>query len=232
MLFHQWTEGYEARWNAIHQFLHVYGGVSQLQLRDPETLESALLFENLRGSLRHWAQLLDALSQAKEFRRVIRDNWSFEPVPEFEDTAFSILVSGEDDLHWSVRWDQARADEPTVTTYYSDELEGGGWVRGGNVGSLPEWALSYFLNYLNHPPVARVSNRRLTPSNSLDAVRDAFPIVVELETSVLMEDEQVLVYAQSMVHAGSGESAYVDLKLVAQDEAMMDQLDERVRALI
>ncbi|MEM9073969.1 MAG: hypothetical protein AAGE52_36085 [Myxococcota bacterium] len=221
MIFDSWTDEYEARWACLRAFLKKYYGVAPA-LPSQQELEADLGI-SLRGSVLAWVQLLEGLAREGRWRDVFRDNRSFDPVPDID--ALSILVSGEDDVHWGVLWEHTLSmDDPPVHFYNYDYFgeHDTSFVEGGLVPTLTEWALDYWFTYLSdHKGSSKVSeyrNNKIQPGAS-----SAFPVVFSVAHATVLEDEGMLAYIGPMTTQGTPV-----VKLAADDEESMKTLRERI----
>lgn len=113
-----WPDDWAARWRLLRELVEQWSGVrtGDIGRSCPRiaAIERAIR-RPLPPSVREWVVFVDDIHRANGWWHVFRDSLSLEPMPRHR--AFSLMVQGEDDRHWAVRYEELAHPDPPVDSY-------------------------------------------------------------------------------------------------------------------
>ena len=113
-----WPDDWRERWRLLREMTEQWFGVVTGDVgRTCERVDDieATVGRELPPSVREWVVFLDDILQAGAWQYIFRDAVSLAPMPEH--AAFSLMIQGEADRHWAVRYDHFHRPDPPVETY-------------------------------------------------------------------------------------------------------------------
>lgn len=144
-------------------------------------------------SVRHWVRLCDQLLRRELWFRVFRDRWC--DLADVEAGGIvegvSLLVTGEDDAHWLVSYEDIfKHPDPPVHRYVLDE-ETSQFVHDALVSpAVSEWALTHVLQNLRGSGSQGFQG---TDDRAIDEIATRFARRLDFSGCVVLEDRDMLV---------------------------------------
>jgi uncharacterized protein (TIGR02996 family) len=158
---------------------------------------------SLPPSVQEWIAFVYDVLDAKAYERVFRDAISFEEVEG--QSAFSLMIQGEADYHWTVRKEHLRTEDPPVDGYALDyETEESRFIHDRPIAKrVTTWAFQFLIAYLDISGAGGFGGNLDAPSTArvIEEMKASFPVFAEFDDVRVFEAPNVVADVSPMPYS-------------------------------